>query len=393
MVRLLFTTEDNSKQLTVITDGIDSQLNVFVTESVVGDKDYFESLGIVIEVGCTYNIGKFKEWAKEAKVILVSYPEGFNEQAQVLQDIKEEVRYVFTTSTPSLEFNAGGGQQNIVLTSTKQTYINDEPQGDPEIVAAIYQAVGEGFVVETNGKVSCSENPNDTVKTGSVICTQKETNKTLTVTLSQKPSTITYEYTFTVNPNTLSFAATGESKSVTVTSTKQKKLNGHDSGSAESVTFSSSVEGTGFSVNNTSITAAENTGEADRSGTAKFIQSESNKEVSVTLTQTKATISYKYDLTVSPTSLSFVAGGETKTLTVTSKKTKVVNGKDGDVTDVAYTTTVTGEGFSKGSDEKSIVAAANTATSERTGKATVAASEGGKSVDVTLTQAAAEATE
>lgn len=37
MLRLLFTNQDNSKQLTVITDGIDSQLNVFVTENTVGD--------------------------------------------------------------------------------------------------------------------------------------------------------------------------------------------------------------------------------------------------------------------------------------------------------------------------------------------------------------------
>ena len=52
MLRLLFkTNEEEPKQLTVITDGIDSQLNVFVTENTVGDIDYFESLGIVIEPG------------------------------------------------------------------------------------------------------------------------------------------------------------------------------------------------------------------------------------------------------------------------------------------------------------------------------------------------------
>ena len=61
MYRLLFTTKDNLHQLTVITDGIDSQLNVFVTENTVGDVDYFESLGIVIRAGLTYNIGQFKE--------------------------------------------------------------------------------------------------------------------------------------------------------------------------------------------------------------------------------------------------------------------------------------------------------------------------------------------
>lgn len=95
MLRLLFTTEDNSKQLTVITDGIDSQLNVFVTEDVVGDIDYFKSLGIVVEPGHTYNIGKFKEWAFDAKLILISYPEGLNEKSVILQDIQEDWRYTF----------------------------------------------------------------------------------------------------------------------------------------------------------------------------------------------------------------------------------------------------------------------------------------------------------
>ena len=61
MLRLLFTTKDLSKQMTVITDGVDSQMNVFVTENTVGDVDYYKSLGIVIKAGITYNIGKFIE--------------------------------------------------------------------------------------------------------------------------------------------------------------------------------------------------------------------------------------------------------------------------------------------------------------------------------------------
>ena len=57
MLRLLFTTKDLSKQMTVITDGVDSQMNVFVTENTVGDVDYYKSLGIVIKADITYNIG------------------------------------------------------------------------------------------------------------------------------------------------------------------------------------------------------------------------------------------------------------------------------------------------------------------------------------------------
>ena len=74
MLRLLFTTQDKSKQLTVITDGIDSQLNVFVTENTVGDVDYFKSLGIMILPGHVYNIGTLKEWSFNNALILISYP-------------------------------------------------------------------------------------------------------------------------------------------------------------------------------------------------------------------------------------------------------------------------------------------------------------------------------
>ena len=82
MYRLLFTTKDNLHQLTVITDGIDSQLNVFVTENTVGDVDYFESLGIVIRAGLTYNIGQFKEWATNNILRLIAYPKNMKERSR-----------------------------------------------------------------------------------------------------------------------------------------------------------------------------------------------------------------------------------------------------------------------------------------------------------------------
>ena len=142
-------------------------------------------------------------------------------------------------------------------------------------------------------------------------------------------------------------------------------------------------------VDNSHIAATENTGDTARSGTAKIVQNESSKEVSISLTQPKAVVSYNYQLTVDPMQLNFVAEGESKILAITSNKTKTVNGKEeGLPISVAYTTTVTGEGFSKGDFEYSVVAAANTTSSERTGIAKVTASEGGKSIDVDLTQAA-----
>lgn len=48
-------------------------------------------------------------------------------------------------------------------------------------------------------------------------------------------------------------------------------------------------------------------------------------------------------------------------------------------------TVVSGEGFTKGSSEYSVIAAANTGA-ERTGQAVVTANEGGKTATITLTQ-------
>lgn len=390
MLRLLFTTEDNSKQLTVITDGIDSQLNVFVTEDVVGDIDYFKSLGIVVEPGHTYNIGKFKEWAFDAKLILISYPEGLNEKSIILQDIQEDWRYIFETSTPELNFPATGGNEEYVITSGKQLYINGEAQGEIEPVELTVVVNGSGFAAQVDTTVSATQNPTEVERKGTLVATQKESNKQINIVLIQAASVITYEYTLTATPTSLSFNPSGQTLPLTITSQKQKKINGTNEGAAVNVNYTTNVSGTGFmKVDDSHIAATENTGDTARSGTAKIIQSESSKEVSISLTQPKAVVSYNYQLTVDPMQLNFVAEGESKILAITSNKTKTVNGKEeGLPISVAYTTTVAGEGFSKGDSEYSIVAAANTTSSERTGTAKVTASEGGKSIDVDLTQAA-----
>ena len=68
---------------------------------------------------------------------------------------------------------------------------------------------------------------------------------------------------------------------------------------------------------------------------------------------------------------------------------KKINGKNsGAASVVNYTTVVSGDGFTKGTTEYSVVAAANSTTAQRTGQAVVTMSEGNKKVTVTLTQEA-----
>lgn len=398
MLRLLFTTEDNVHQMTVVTDGIDSQMKVFVTESLYGDVEYYKGLGIVIEPGHTYNIGQFKEWAFKALVKLISYPEGFGEEGAVLSDVQEVVEYVLETKEPTLNFPAKGGDDMCVVTSSKQTFKNGQPVGHPEGVPVEFSISGAGFKVDGGGQVTVDENPNNTTRKAVVTVKQNESGKTLQITCNQAASTVTYEYALTANSQTIQFVALGETKSLQVVSTRQKKVNGKPSGDVEKVDTTAQITGTGFSETssettngeNYSIVAAENKAETANNGSITITQTGSNKTVKVTLTQLAAAITYEYTLTTDPTALSFAAAGETKIFGVSSKKQKKVNGKnDGSPMTVDYTTVVSGTGFTKGSTEYSVVADANTGA-QRTGTAVVTAVEGGKKATVNLTQLAGE---
>lgn len=398
MLRLLFTTEDNVHQMTVVTDGIDGQMKVFVTESLYGDVEYYKGLGIVIEPGHTYNIGQFKEWAFKALVKLISYPEGFGEEGAVLSDVQEVVEYVLETKEPTLNFPAKGGDDMCVVTSSKQTFKNGQPVGHPEGVPVEFSISGAGFKVDGEGQVTVDENPDNTTRKAVVTVKQNESGKTLQITCNQAASTVTYEYALTANSQTIPFVALGETKSLQVVSTRQKKVNGKPSGDVEKVDTTAQITGTGFSQTssetsngeNYSIVAAENKAEAANNGFITITQTGSNKTVKVTLTQFAATVTYEYTLTTDLITLSFAAAGETKIFDVSSKKQKKVNGKnDGSPMTVDCTTVVSGTGFTKGSTEYSVVADANTGA-QRTGTAVVTAVEGGKKATVNLTQLARE---
>lgn len=394
MLRLLFTTEDNSKQLTVITDGLDSQLNVFVTENVVGAIEYYKGLGIVIEPGHTYNIGQFKEWCYDAFIKLIAYPEGFGEEAFVLADIKEEYVYKLTTDEPVLNFTGAGGQDMCVVTSTKQLMKNGKPEGAEEGVPVTFATSSAGFTVNTDGQVVATVNPTDQERNGVVTVTQAESGKTLEIQLVQAGSVVTYEEVLTVSPQSLEFTAMGGTKDIDVVSRRNKLVNGNPSGEYEELPTDIELTGTGFSYLTNSaavyeIIAEENTAEIQRIATATISQTKENgKSVTVSITQAAAEVTYEYTCTVDPTTLSFAAAGETKIFGVTATKQKKVNGSNsGTPSAVTYTTTVQGEGFTKGSSEYSVVAAANTGA-QRTGTAVVTTTEGNKTATVTLTQLA-----
>lgn len=95
---------------------------------------------------------------------------------------------------------------------------------------------------------------------------------------------------------------------------------------------------------------------------------------------------WNYYLTVSPTSMSFGAGGGSKTFTVSSYKRKVLDGveQSGDTSVSLKSTTISGTGFSLSGT--TVSASANEITSNRTGTVTITQNESGKTQSIKITQ-------
>lgn len=95
----------------------------------------------------------------------------------------------------------------------------------------------------------------------------------------------TYVYTLSV-VSPVNFVKAGETKALTISSAKQKVIDGVLQGSPETIpTNISSVIGVGFSASGTSIIATENTGSTERTGVAVVTQDVSGKSVEVSLLQ------------------------------------------------------------------------------------------------------------
>ena len=95
---------------------------------------------------------------------------------------------------------------------------------------------------------------------------------------------------------------------------------------------------------------------------------------------------WNYYLTVSPTSMSFGAGGGSKTFTVSSYKRKVLDGveQSGDTSVSLKSTTISGTGFSLSGT--TVSASANEGASNRTGTVTITQNESNKTATISLSQ-------
>lgn len=200
----------------------------------------------------------------------------------------------------------------------------------------------------------------------------------------------TWNYYLTVSPTSMSFGAGGGSKSFTVSSYKRKVLDGVEQSGDTSVSLkSTTISGTGFSLSGTTVSASANEITSNRTGTVTITQNESNKTVTISLSQDGDDVSSYGEWTISvsanPTSVS--SDGGTSRITASAKRT--VYWASGDVTEETGNPTLSTNlgSLSSTSSPSTLTLGENTSTSSRT--ATIKATHGGKSATCTVTQSGA----
>lgn len=217
------------------------------------------------------------------------------------------------------------------------------------------------------------------------------------VTVTQSAYLVEWRYTFTASPTTLSFDALGTAKSITITSYREKYINGSlVEGSRENVSYihATSTEHIG-TVLGTSISMQENQTTSTRSGQVSYEQNGSNKVIRITCNQAAGTISTRDVLEVVDNFGDSPAVGGSIFGIVKSGYYDVINGKDSTWHNVTPTlksksSYITDVEITKASgDSYNIGITLSENTSESSRRASLTLTYGSKELDMATTQAGA----
>lgn len=203
---------------------------------------------------------------------------------------------------------------------------------------------------------------------------------------------VTYKYTFTAQNTTLSFPKEGGTSTqvgIYVTSTKTKYLDGSATSEVQNVNYPE-PNWPSWIIGQGPLVASENTTTESRSATVVYTQSESGKQISVSLFQAAGVETWEYTFTAGNTVLNFPAAGGASTpnsIGITSTKQRYINGKYDSPVSVGYTRqseedwehNVQGSGWQ--ADE-------NKSESSRSRTVDYIQAESGKKVTITYNQAA-----
>ena len=221
---------------------------------------------------------------------------GNNETVQLSDIHKVTYRYAFTVVDTVLNFPALGGYSTprwFGLGTTKQKQIDGVAIGDTISVDYTLSAYPDWIVYDEGYKAS--ENTTLNQRSASLTFTQKESGKQITVQFTQDAGVETWEYTFTSKNNSLVFNAIGGKGTpteLTITSNKQKYINGKAVGSPVNVDYSRPSLPSWLSVESGYYEALENKSESSRSYTDTLTQAESGKKLTPVLSQAAGVKTY-----------------------------------------------------------------------------------------------------
>ena len=221
---------------------------------------------------------------------------GNNETVQLSDIHKVTYRYAFTVVNTVLNFPALGGYSTprwFSLSTTKQKQIDGVAIGDTISVGYTRSAYPDWIVYDESYKAS--ENTTLNQRSASLTFTQNESGKQITVQFTQDAGVETWEYTFTSKNNSLVFNAIGGKGTpteLTITSNKQKYINGKAVGSPVNVDYSRLSLPSWLSVESGYYEALENKSESSRSYTDTLTQAESGKKLTPVLSQAAGVKTY-----------------------------------------------------------------------------------------------------
>lgn len=222
---------------------------------------------------------------------------GNNETVQLSDIHKVTYKYTFTVDRTTLSFPVSGGAPSpnlwFGLVSRKQKYVDGVISGSYTKVSYTQTAYPDWIVYDEGYKAS--ENTTLNQRSASLTFTQNESGKQITVQFTQAAGVETWEYTFTSKNNSLVFNAIGGKGTpteLTITSNKQKYINGKAVGSPVNVDYSRPSLPSWLSVESGYYEALENKSESSRSYTDTLTQAESGKKLTPVLSQAAGVKTY-----------------------------------------------------------------------------------------------------
>jgi predicted Kef-type K+ transport protein len=341
-----FTASGETKSVTVTSDvswtvGSDAEW-ITVTPSL-GSNDG------VISVTAAANM----ETSQRTGIVTVN-GDGIDQTVSITQAASVSSTNTLTVSPAMLDFTASGETKSVTVTSDVSWTVD----GDVEWITITPSSGSNDDVIS----VTAAANMETGQRTGFVTISGGGIEQTVSIT---QAASVSSTNTLTVSPAMLDFAASGETKPVTVTS----NVNWTVDRDAEWITVTPS---SGSNDDAISVTAEANTTAGQRTGFVVVTGGGIMRVITVTQAADGAT------LTVSPATLDFTASGEIKSVTVTSNVSWTVD------RDVEWITITPSSGSNDG--VISVAAAANTTIDERTGIVTVTG--GGITHTIAVTQAA-----